>query len=294
MPLFQMPVPRRRRNRANAARPRKSVPRVASSKALARTVNRIVKRAGETKYCAQFMTNADSAPVPIYGDVYPQGTPNGNVQLWQTLPIVNQGTGDFERIGTKINPTKLCADLDVKFNTDNAIAGLIDQVSWDVTVHVWYGIVKRFKAVPEVVANKPIIVSNMLEDGQGNLTRWLGGPSDQMFKTNSSYLTVKHKKFRMYRPLGIQNTGTNAGGATTYFPQTIAKRMRLYFKTPKALRYDEGQSYPEGYAPFVIIGYQNNDETQASNAYTTNPYTLATQVPALLATVKAHLFYKDG
>lgn len=262
-------------------------------------VKRMLNRQGEVKYVAGFATPGENgAPVPIYGDVWPQGTgggPNGNVQLYTVPPSLSEGVDDYQRIGTKINVAKVCADLDVKFNTNPAISGIIDQASWDVTCHVWYGFVKRYKNEADILGNQAAIVDAMLDDGEGNLFRWLGGPHDQMYRLNNNYVTLQHKKFRMYRPLGTQNDGTVAGGVTTYFPQTIAKRMRLTFKHPKVLRYNEGTSFPQNYCPIIIIGYQHNDDSQASNTYVVGgTYLLPTQVPALEAVIRTHMWYRDA
>lgn len=285
-------APSRRVNRRKMAR----MPRPAA-KTIAKIAKRVFNRNVETRYVSQYITGSnatDATPASIYGDVYPQGTPNGNVQLWTVLPDVSEGTAEFERIGVKISPTGLVADVDLTFNERNGLAGVISTLSWDVTVHVWWGYCRRFKNNVDVQANKVVIVNNMLEDGQGNSLRWLGGPLDHQLRENKEYIQLKHRAVRMFRPLGIQNTATNSGGVTTYFPQVIHKTMKCRFNPAKVLKYNEDQSTPENYAPFIIIGYQNNDGTQAANTYTTDPYTLATQVPALQAVVRSHLYYKDA
>lgn len=271
------------------------------SKPVKRAVNQLINRKLETKYTAQYMTGAEGAPVDIYGDVWPQGTgggPNGNPQLWVVMPDVNEGTQttEYTREGVKISPTKLVADLDLKFNVKAALAsGNIDQASWDITAHIWYGYARRFKNNDDVNANKVNIVENMLEVGDGTTTRWLGTPIMDQFRINREFVSLKHKKVRMYRPLGSQNTATLAGGVTTYYPQVINKTFKLSFKCPKTLMFNELQDSPENYAPFVIIGYRHNDGSQASNTYVaTPPFANVAQVPALQAVIRSHLYFKDA
>lgn len=271
------------------------------SKPVVRAVNRLINRKFETKYVAQYMTNEDATPELIYGDVWPQGTgggPNGNPQVWTVLPDVNEGTQttEYTREGVKISPTRLTADLDLKFNTQPALAsGNVDQASWDITAHVWWGYCRRYKNNDDINANKVNIVENMFEVGNGTTVRWLGTPTMDQFHQNKEFLTLKHRAVRMYRPLGSQNTATLAGGATTYYPQIINKTMKLSFKVPKVLKYNENQSVPENYAPFVIIGYRHNDNSQAANTYVVSPpYANASQVPALQAVVRSHLYFKDA
>lgn len=257
----------------------------------------MISKSKETKYVSQVSTGADG-PVNIYGDVIPQGVggpPNGNPQLWMTIPSLSEGTADFERVGTRVSPTRHVVDLDIKFNHNtgfNSVA--INTMAWDLTCHVWYGYSRRFKNNDDVGANKVIICENMLEDGETGLTyRWQGGENDQMLAINNDYVVLKHKKFRMYKPLGDANTASGANAMGT--PQTLGKRLRLTMKAPKTLIYNEGTDYPENYCPFVIIAYQHNDASQASNTYiATPPYGNALNTPALEAVVRSHLYFKDA
>lgn len=283
-----------------AAFPKKK--KVTTAKAVAKIAKNVIRRTIETKYVSQDMTPSEE-PVQLYGDVYPQGVPgpppgpNGAVQLFPVLPAVNEGTSEWERTGVKIQPTKLEVDLNLFFNTlSTAIGGgNVDSCSWDITAHVFYGYAKRFKNENDVLANQVAIVNNMLEDGQGNVLRWLGGPVDSQFKINKEYVNLKHKKVRMYRPFGAQNQATLAGGLTTYYPQKIHASMKLSFTPPKSLLYNETDTLPQNYAPFIIIGYCHNDNTQASNQFNASgPPALIAQCPALCAVIRSHMWYKDA
>lgn len=266
------------------------------SKPVKRAVTTLINRKMETKYVSQVMTG-EEGPLEIFGDVYPQGTPNGPVQLWPITPDVSEGDTEFTRDGVKIFPQSLVADVDLKFNNlTQAIGGngTLDDCSWDVTAHVWWGYARRYKNSDDINANKVAIVENMLEDGQGNSVRWLGGPLDHQLHQNNEFVSLKHTAVRMYRPLGQQNTATLAGGVTTYYPQVIQRSIKCRFKVPKSFKYNENLSQPENYAPFVIIGYQNNDNVQAANTYGVKPPLLATQAPALIASIRSHLYFKDA
>lgn len=266
------------------------------SKPVKRAVNTLINRKMETKYVSQVMTG-EEGPLVIYGDVYPQGTPNGPVQLWPITPDVSEGDTEFTRDGVKIFPKSLVADVDLKFNNKTSAIGgngTLDDCSWDVTAHVWWGYARRYKNSDDINANKVAIVENMLEDGQGNSVRWLGGPLDHQLHQNNEFVSLKHTSVRMYRPLGQQNTATLAGGVTTYYPQVIQRSIKCRFKVPKSFKYNENLSQPENYAPFVIIGYQNNDNVQAANTYGVDPPLLATQAPALIASIRSHLYFKDA
>lgn len=265
------------------------------SKPVKNAVKRMISATQETKYVSQVMTGEDV--VQLFGDVYPQGTPNGPVQLWPITPDVSEGDTEYTRDGVKIFPKSLVADVDLKFNNKTSAIGgngQLDNTSWDVTAHVWWGYARRYKNYDDIVANKVAIVENMLEDGQGASVRWLGGPLDHQLHQNNEFVVLKHKAVRMYRPLGVQNTATLAGGVSTYYPQEISRKLKCRFKLPKSFMYNENLSQPENYAPFVIIGYQHNDNTQAANTYGVTPPLLPTQAPALITSIRSHLYFKDS
>lgn len=267
-----------------------------------RAVKRIVNKGQETKYVMDVITTGE--PTPIYGDIWPQGVvgpppgPNGNAQVFPVVPALTEGDDDFERIGNKIRPTRFEVDVDLFFNNlsrDVANLGDLDACAWDLTAHVWWGFARRFNSQDDTTANKTIIAENLLLDGLGAPLRWLGGPVDEMFKINTDYFrNLKHRSVRLYKPLGDQNTASLQGAVTTYYPQRMSAKMKLYFKTPQQLKYNENATTPENFAPIVIIGYQHNDNTQAANTYSVNPPLLATQAPALLTVIKSHMFYKDA
>lgn len=305
-----MPHPNARIAAEQAARKaaKGSQPVAKLSKPVKRAVNRLINAKKETNYRSQVMTPAD-APLEIWGDIYPQGSgggPAGPAQVYAVLPDLQQNdttqptqSTDYNRIGEKVMPTKFYTDLELMFNNTRPViggGGQLDQASWDITVHVWYGFVRKYKNNADIIANSVSIAQNLLDNGAGTKLRWLGGPTDHQLKINTEYFSgLKHKKVRMYRPLGTQNDATLTGGVTTYFPQKLNKTMRLSYKTPKSLVYNENNTVPENYAPILIIGYQHNDNTQAANTWIpAGAPALATEAPAIIAMIRSHLFFKDG
>lgn len=273
----------------NAMRRRRTTaPR--SNKMLSRLVKRVVNRGRETKYVAQELF---SQPTPIYGDTYPTGAPVG--QIYEVVPDLAEGTAEYERLGVKVQPTRLYADVDLRFNNKTQVlegGTPLDRSSWDIDCHIWYGYVRRYKNTQDILANNSNIINNLLENGAGATFRWGGGPYDHFNVLNKEWFSMKHKVVRMYRPLGAQNQATVAGGLTTYFPQEIHKVVRLSFKTPKTLLYNETNVIPENYCPVVIIGYQHRDGTQAANSTTDTTTYLGK--PAIMMNMKRHLYYKDS
>lgn len=266
--------------------------RAAISNAVKRTFDRRV----ETRYVA---FTPQTSPFMIYGSTYPSGA-GAIPQLYPVLPAIPQGDGDNQRQGVKVSPVSHKVDLTLTFNNlaqDVSQTGGLDACAWDITAHVWYGYARRYKSVEDisVVGNQNYVLQNMFDVGNGTSTWWDGRPYDDQLRINKDVVVVKHKKVRMFRPFGTQNQATLGGALTTYFPQKIAAQMRLSFKPPATLKYAEGEDTPENYAPFIVIGYQHNANTQASDEVRQEgqPITIANS-PALIATFRSHLWYKDA
>lgn len=257
---------------------------------MAKIAKSVMKRQIETKYVAEEVF--PEGPVQIWAATSPLG---GTPQLFDVCPAVQEGTGEYQRNGVKINPTSHVVDVELAFNRlrqDITGGDSLDTCSWDITAHVWYGYAKRYRNTVDVINNAPALLGQMLEDGQGNTFSWDGSPAVDFNKINSEVFQLKHKSVRLYRPFGQQNRATLGGGSTTFFPQKISARMRLAFKPPKTLQYDELQGVPQNYAPIMIVAYRHNDYTQGANIAADAPNVL--NKPALMLDAKAHMYFKDA
>lgn len=247
----------------------------------------------ETKYRAEDLYDGEGGPIMIYGSVVPTGS---QTQLFNALPTLANGDLGFQRDGQKVLPVKHTLELDFTFNNQiQAIGGGgVDACAWDLTVHVWYGYAKRYKSWADIATNTSALANEMFELGNGNSGVFGGGPFDILKKVNADVLTLKRKSFRMYRPLGSQNQATLAGGLTTYYPQTIKKHITLKFGKRSSLLYDESNPYPENYAPFVIIGYEHNDATNAANTVYNPAAPTIANTPAIQVYGVRKLWFKDA
>ena len=263
-------------------------------KAVTAIAKRVVDGAIETNYASDTLTTGGE-PTFIYGDVKPVGAPP---QLFDCLPAVSQGDESFQRDGLKISPTKHVVDVDLWFNNaiqDISGTGSVGNCAWDIRAHVWYGYVKKYKNSEDVVANAAALLDQLLDDGQGNYVPMDGTPFVDAQKVNTEVFQLKHKVVRMQRSFGDQNQATLGGGLTTYFPQTIHKRLRLSFKPPKTLLYgEEADLYPQNYAPVIIVGYQHNDFTNASSTVYVPGTPTIDNIPALYLQTRNHLWFKDA
>lgn len=251
-------------------------------KAITAIATRVVKRKAETKWAAF----AAMGPTVLYGATNPIGAP---AQVYPAICPVAVGTSDNQRIGNQINPVKCGADLFLSL-AQTAMTGGTSQVnSWDITAHIWYGYVKRYKNADAVVANAAAIGNELLDVG-GSMGavqyKAFGGlTQDLMFPTNKDALSLKHKSIRLYKSFGQANTNPPlAGGVTQYFPDRVSALMKLSFKPPKVLKYAL-QAEPENYCPIVIIGYAHNDATQAADGNV--------GTPILAAEMTTKIWFKD-
>lgn len=274
-------------------------------KTVASIAKRVFNRKVETKYAGVDMPSSYS-PNPfqaIYGAVLPTG---GVGQLFTCVPQITQGDTTFERQGNKINPTRHTTDLRFVFNEDAALQYTpsggsptnypIAQAGWDITVHVWYGFAKRFKRVSEIagVANTTNILQTMLQDGQGNSQEWNGLLTDELLDIDREVVTMKHKKFRMYKNAGLANVGDPISPSLTT-PMSTAHSLHINWKPPKTLLYGEDSSLvPENYAPFIVIGYCHNDGTPASNTGNSGATSDLSRIPAIKFFKADKLYYKDA
>lgn len=260
-------------------------------KAVATIAKRVMNRAVETKYIAE---NQDG--IAIYGDTLPGG---GIAQVYTCVPDITQGDTSFDRQGLKLNPKRHTTQLQFTFNEDPQIlSGGVGvpaaQAGWDVTVHVWYGFAKRYKNVVDIQANAAAILAEMLDTGNGGQSRFTGLMSDELFEVNKEFLTLRHKKVRLFKNAGRANIlDVTAPALTT--PNIERASMSLSWKAPKTLLYkDEVAVIPENYAPFIIVGYVHNDGTQASDQANTGPTNNPLQVSAIKMVRTDKVWFKDA
>lgn len=260
-------------------------------KAVATIAKRVLNRAVETKYVAE-----NQEPIAIYGDTLAGGGPP---QLFTCLPDIVQGDESLMRNGNKLNPRRHTTQLQFTFNEDPQIlSGGVgvpaSQAGWDITVHVWYGFAKRYKNVADVQANAAAILAEMLDTGNGGQSRFTGLMSDELFELNKEFLTLRHKKVRMYKNAGLANV-LDTTSPSLGMPEYQGARVSLSWKPPKSLLYkDEVAQIPENYAPFIIVGYSHNDGTQASDITNAGPTTNPLQVSAVKMVRTDKLWFKDA
>lgn len=266
-------------------------------KAVAQIARSAVKRIAETKYVQNSPLNYSV----LYGSTLPQANSAGLTsppQLYSCCPDILQGDFGHDREGNTIQPIKHTTDVRVTFSTTPAdissgVTTTADTCAWDVTLHCWYGFVRRYKSATDVIANASSIVTVMFETGQGGTTPFTGNSMDEYLQLNKDFVSFKHKKVRMRKDAGRTNA-LEFDVPSQPQPANEVGRLHLNWKVPKTLRYSlDASPLPEEYAPVIIMGYTHNDYSQSANTtYTTGTPTLL-NTPALMFQKVDKLWFKD-
>lgn len=95
------------------------------SKVLKRTIRQVVRRSAETKLNqhTQGITN-------IY-------QPISNTEVYSLLPVISQGTGQSNRVGNKINPTRFTLKVAIICNNLNGVYVGASSTYFDIYIFKW-------------------------------------------------------------------------------------------------------------------------------------------------------------
>lgn len=224
----------------------------------AKRVMAVVRRQEETKYVA---TDNDATGAP-HGPVW-YASPNlVNINsVSPAIPALVNGTGDFQRIGQKINPISLTTNLRIGLDQADLSANSLIGV-------IYYGTTTQ--AGSWANAN-PLPTISFLDNGDGTNVAWAGLRNQLNLPTDRTLVKVKRITFRLSKSSGIQNG--DLGGAGT--PQgnfatsngLSEKNFVLKFRPPKTLVYNMvADSLPQNYAPFYYVGFCHADGSQLTVA----------------------------
>lgn len=172
------------------------------------------------------------------------------------LPPISQGTTDNARIGNRINPRGLLVNLTV-YPTDDATipAG---------TVFLPRIMVVSQKSTSGYQPNATPDVGNLLDYGLGEHT-FSGNQWDYTAPINTDHFIV-HKDIKT--KISVGNGDENLG---------LCRTFKFWVPCPKTLTYDDGQQFPQNFAPHLIVGWANGREfpfidTYVSCSWTTTLY----------------------
>jgi len=205
-----------------------------------------VSNAGlETKYVCDTVNNIQfNSAVSLGTEQYP------------LYPKLAAGTNTWERVGIDVSPIRVKNTWVVSINDVNR--------SENLYVNLYCLIDKNYRYFPDVQggAAPPFLRSG---NSSGSGVQTYNGFNTDMFRmiNKERYTLLKHFKFQLVANVGKANGDTNPGNAPNVALQS-AKTLTYIVDTPKQLRYTPGNTgpiYPNGHAPFWVLGYSKVDGT---------------------------------
>lgn len=231
---------------------------------------RAIRRNMETKIASnQYTLTALNSGISSAGD------------LIAVLPTISNGTGQENRIGSSIRPTKLVIRGYVVYNTTLAY-GYLDSKLLGVRLMVFQD--KTTRAYQNSITN-----FNLLDYG-GTGQTFTGTPQNFTAPhNNDQFRFYADRKFKMLKPFGYTNnpspdfsTAMTSVDGSLYRPFTIVLTQK---HLPAQLSYDNGDSSNQclNFAPYLACGY--------CDLLNSAPDVTNTQISI---TFTSTLFYKDS
>lgn len=189
----------------------------------------------------------------------------------QLLPLVQQGTDDWQRIGDSIRPTSLVVrgilSADNTYTTTNRV--LMVRV-----VIVSAKATKNLTATTSLWTNYANSLLKPNLDSGTQVVPFVGNTEELLYPINTDEFIVHMDKVFKIAPCSNDAGEEENPASTRMWKKTI--------KLPKKLTYDTGINSPNNFCPFMGIGYVYADGT--------GPDVLTTKI---ISNVTSKLTYKD-
>lgn len=279
------------------------------TKPVKRAVQRLINRNEETKYHAEQLIMKSS----LDWGIHTPWTPSSIGDTMPLVPRIAQGDGNFERVGSRVRPTRCRVDIEAAIA--EAAVGLtpINPATEDIYV-VMYLLRPKTSKNFQQFTNLATPVSGaytdeLLDNGDGTskafgYTITLGGSpfvysnaSDLQLPVNKEYFTqVRRKVIRL-----VKNTGTTNADGTNYPNVTkggSSWRGSFTYKLP-TLKYDDDPKtaslnggYPTNANMVLCIGACLANNMDSLQYIGEEPSSILPN-PVLL-NVRTHYWYKDA
>lgn len=247
--------------RLGASKSRVTTRAVPNKKATVALVKQVLSKEIETKFRSQ-------APMIVSN----RNAIVTNNDIRSLIPPMDQtGATDpgnsYERMGQKITPRKLRCSAYISLNP-----GITRSTS--VVVCWWALTHKSIKHYPDLLptANQDIS-TKFFKTGDFNQTYGFDGiVLNSTFPVNDNeYTVLKKGKFLLGKNTGVVQDVLTAGNQPVYGNHT-GRMVEFDVKTPAKLLYDQDSGspktvqYPNNFAPFMVVGYYHQDQTQGDEA----------------------------
>lgn len=285
---------RRRQYGGKRSKPLKGFTRLQS-----RTIRRAIGHSEETKYQATILaTNQGLDPA-----IHTPGT-----DCMPLVPKIVVGTGESQRVGRKITPTRCRVDISASFVQSNVGAVSpppYQQYAQHIYVVMYIVRSKQFKNWQQW--SQSTNWQNLLDNGDGTsvpfgyeITPTTGGPfwtADTRFLQKpietSEYTLIRKKVVKLTKNVGPTDSGVAGSAPMPNLPST-SWRGSFSYKLPQ-LEWDDTNAgnggYPSNANVMLMVGWVYADNLGTYYLVSGDP-----QAPdsALSITATNHIFYKDG
>lgn len=232
-------------------------------------VKRLVRGQIESKYCSKgYIENQPVESIMVSG--------GGDTNFYSVIPAMVQGTESYQRIGTRITPSKFLVNVQLDF--DPAFA-----LNFDGWVRIYFVTHKTYKSQDDL---ETIPAGQFLDDGNGTEQDWnRDNPSTSaMLPVKNEYWTVlKQKTFRMSK-----NVAATSGSATNTYATNVGHSSHLHtfkLKCPRLI-YNDSKDLQEAsnHAIFMGVVYWASDSFKTTNVTD----------DVIRITARSHMYYKDA
>lgn len=239
--------------------------------AIKNVVKSVLNKRSETKMRTWFGGQPFPAASSYPGNPQPQ---NGNItsnttDIHALIPQIGQGTDDYERIGTRINPVSLVADFDVTIN--QAYLNSNNPVAQNIVAVFYFLQHKIYRDYTSLGVDNNF--NQLLDVGDGTTVSFASHPVDEQLPVAKQFYQLLKKVVVPLRNSGQWTAGStgpagqignnNSAGFHKRFSVNLTKHV------PKTLTYPETLSgpgatttlWPTNSSMFWAVGCYNMDLT---------------------------------
>lgn len=215
------------------------------SLALINTIKKVSRREALKTQETKFVLSAQGGVLfnsPING---------GFAEMFSLIPPVTEGTGTYQRVDDCLQPLNIRTNWHIALTQANR--------SMNIRCVLYCLQDKRVKYYPNLVdtTSGPQFLKSGVSDAP---TIYNGNIGSEDLPVNlKEYTLLKCFKFNLIGNVGLPNGDTNAGNSPNAMPSY--KNLSYTYPIKSQLKYSEEASYPNGHAPFWVLGYSHTDGT---------------------------------
>ena len=249
------PALARRRNAVHGA---KAHHKPKATKSLVKVVKGIVSKASETKYVSSAAVVDVAVPSTL--------STAGGLDLRPAIPKLVEGTGDFQRIGAKVNNVRGACHFQFWIDMGQSAA------CENLRVKIFMLSSKQIRAYSQLAS---LPGGNLLDNGDGSTTDWSTATPGAPLQYALQRLTAESWRGKTKTISLIKNIGNPNGAATNVVqPNTYGKVLVSYtwrWKHKGNLQYTSlaSDNYPTNWAPlFGVVGYTRRQWSNVCSRWT--------------------------